>query len=199
MVLPLSYLGKRSMVGFGGELDSAQEFSSKKQDKHPDLRERGHRLCQSLKEQQNLTNCETLRRNKKKNALIHSRVPREIVLLWFLHLTPLKPSCPSPCQCLSMQDAPYPQPACSPSRTKCLSAPLTVPGQALTRPLCSSQIFPMCWPFSCPCDQLQTGTGESVCPNEKQVLASPAGQSCVRKRERALRRVRVTFAFLLCC
>lgn len=187
------------MVGLGGELGSVQKFSSHEQGEYPDLRERGHSFCPGLKEQQNLTNWETLRRNKKESAPIHLRLPREIVLLWFLHLTALQPSCPSPCQCLSMPGAPYPQPACSPSRRKCLSPPLTVPRQVRSRALCSPQIFLMCRCFSCSCGRLQTGPGESVCPHEKQVLASPAGKSSVRKGERALTRVSVTFSLLLCC
>lgn len=88
MVLLLSHLGKRSVVGFGGELGSVQKFSSHEQSEYPDLRERGHSFCPDLKEQQNLTNCEALRRNKKENILLRLRVPREIVLLWLLHLTP---------------------------------------------------------------------------------------------------------------
>lgn len=170
VVLLLSHLGKRSVVGFGGELGSVQKFSSHEQSEYPDLRERGHSFCPDLKEQQNLTNCEALRRNKKENVLVRLRVPREIVLLWLLHLTPsesplpvlVHARCPLSSACLfSFQE----------KALMCSSHHSWADPNQIPPPF---QIFPMCWCFSCSCGQLQTGTGDSVHPNEKQVLASRA-------------------------
>lgn len=71
---------------------------------------------------------------RRKTSWYASGYPEKLFCCGFFISLPLNP----PCQCLSMQDAPYPQPACSPSRRKRLCAPLTIPGQTPTRSLLRS-------------------------------------------------------------
>lgn len=51
---------------------------------------------------------------RRKTSWYASGYPEKSFCCGFFISLPLNP----PCQCLSMQDAPYPQPACSPSRRK---------------------------------------------------------------------------------